>query len=374
MARQTDSGRPDAELVRQSLLGAKEPFAELVTRHWATAFALAARVLGSGELARDAAQEATVSALTGLDQLRSPERFGAWFCGIALNVSRRWLYQLRREIPGLLPDDLACDAPGPAEIAAATDLARRVRGAIATLPSGQRDAVLLFYLQGLSHREAAAELGTSAGAVKARLHQARTNLAPRLSPLADIPEGTTMNQADAPEWIDVSVAEVRRTDDVPHPKHLMLLHERGGDRRLAIWIGPAEATAMVISLESVEHPRPMPYTLTAGLLAAVSSPLREVRITRLTPPIYYAAVVVEAQSGLQEVDARPSDAVNLALVAGVPIRADSRLFGDMQTEHYTDALSYPTGTAELAAEFRQLQQELHHERDSPHWKRASDTT
>jgi RNA polymerase sigma factor (sigma-70 family) len=374
MARQTDSGRPDAELVRQSLLGAKEPFAELVTRHWATAFALAARVLGSTELARDAAQEATVSALTGLDQLRSPDRFGAWFCGIALNVSWRWLYQLRREIPGLPVDELACDAPGPAEIVAAADLAGRVREAITTLPSGQRDAVLLFYLQGLSHREAAAELSISAGAVNARLHQARTNLAPRLSPLADIPEGTTMNQADAPEWIDVSVAEVRRTDDVPHPKHLMLLHERGGDRRLAIWIGPAEATAMVLSLESVEHPRPMPYSLTASLLGAVGTPLREVRITRLTPPVYYATVIVAAPNGPQEVDARPSDAVNLALVAGVPIRADSRLFGEEQTEHYADALSYPTGTAELAAEFRQLQQELQHEREFPNWKRSPNTT
>ena len=43
-------------------------------------------------------------------------------------------------------------------------------------------------------------------------------------------------------------------------------------------------------------------------------------------------------------------------------------------EHYADALSYPTGTAELAAEFRQRQQELQHERDSPNWKRATDTT
>jgi len=47
-----DSGRSDAELVRQSLLGAKEPFAELVTRHRETAVSLAARVLGSAELAR----------------------------------------------------------------------------------------------------------------------------------------------------------------------------------------------------------------------------------------------------------------------------------------------------------------------------------
>jgi len=359
-----DSGRSDAELVRQSLLGAREPFAELVTRHWDTAVALAARVLGSGELARDAAQEATIGALTGLDRLRSPERFGAWFCGIALNVSRRWLHQLRSERPGLQPDDLASDSPGPAEIAEIADLADRVRDAIATLPSGQRDAVLLFYLQSLSHREVAAELGISAGAVKARLHQARTRLAPRLSPLTDIPEGTTMNSADVPVWIDVSVAEVRRTDDAPHPKHLMLLQERGGKGRLPIWIGPAEATAMAISLESVEQPRPMTYSLAASLLKAAGSPLREIRITRLTPPVYYATVLVDAPDGPQEVDARPSDAVNLALVAGVPIRADRRLFNDVQTEHYAEALSYPTGTAELAAEFRQLQQELMQELDA----------
>jgi hypothetical protein len=41
-----------------------------------------------------------------------------------------------------------------------------------------------------------------------------------------------MNSAGAPEWIDVSVAEVRRTSDAPHPKHLMLLEERGGTGRL----------------------------------------------------------------------------------------------------------------------------------------------
>jgi RNA polymerase sigma factor (sigma-70 family) len=359
-----DSGRSDAELVRQSLLGAREPFAELVTRHRETAVALAARVLGSAELARDAAQEATIGALTGLDRLRSPERFGAWFCGIALNVSRRWLHQLRSERSGLQADDLVSDSPGPAEIAELADLAGRVQAAVATLPSGQRDAVLLFYLQGLSHREAAAELGISAGAVKARLHQARTRLAPRLSPLTDIPEGPAMNSADTPEWLDVSVAEVRRTDDAPHPKHLMLLQERGGTGRLPIWIGPAEATAMAITLESVEQPRPMTYSLTASVLKAAGSTLREIRITRLTPPVYYATVIVDAPDGPQEVDARPSDAVNLALVAGVPIRADRRLFSDVQTDHYAEAAAYPTGTAELAAEFLQLRQELMQELDT----------
>ncbi len=344
--------------MRAALLGDKEPLAELVTRHWATAVALAARVLGSAELACDAAQEAAVSAMTGLDRLRSPERFGAWFCGIALNVARRWLRQLRLESVGMPGGDLVSAAPGPAELAEIADLASRVRAAIATLPGGQRDAVLLFYLQGLSHREVAAELGISAGAVKARLHQARASLAPRLCQLADIRKGKTMTATDAQEWVLVAVADVRRTDDVPQPKHLMLLAERDGDRRLPIWIGPHEATALAISLESIEQPRPMTYGLAASLVEAAGARLREVRIARLTDSVFYATVVVAGPDGPREVDARPSDAVNLALAADVPILVDSRLLGETMTAHYAEALAYPTGIAEIAAEIRQQREEL----------------
>ena len=107
---------------------------------------------------------------------------------------------------------------------------------------------------------------------------------------------------------------------------------------------------MALTLESAEHPRPMTYNLTASLLHAAGAPLREVRITRLTPPVFYATVIVDGPAGPQEVDARPSDAVNLALVAGVPIRMDSRLLSEANTAHTAEALSYPTGAAELAAE------------------------
>ncbi len=55
------------------------------------ALALVTRLLGSADEAADVVQEAAVTALVGLDRLRSPDRFGAWFAGIALNVGRRWL-------------------------------------------------------------------------------------------------------------------------------------------------------------------------------------------------------------------------------------------------------------------------------------------
>jgi RNA polymerase sigma-70 factor (ECF subfamily) len=247
--------------------------AELLRRHWDIAVLLAGRVLGSPDLARDAVQEAAIAAMTDLERLRSPDRFGAWFCGIALNVSRRWLRQLRSEVPGL-PLDMASVSPDPAEAAEIADTAARVRGAVAGLADGQQDAVRLFYLQGLSHREVAWELGISVGAVKARLHQARAALAPKLVQFMTTPEVSTVSATEAVEWAEVWVSEIRRTqtEDLLRRKYVMILAERGGDRRLPIWIGPAEATVLALTLESVETPRPFPYKLAAGLVEAAGSP------------------------------------------------------------------------------------------------------
>ena len=341
--------------MREALGGGRGALAELLIRHWDTAVLLAARVLGSPELARDAAQEAAVAAMTDLDRLRSPDRFGAWFCGIALNVARRWLRQLRAELPGLPPDQ-ACPSPGPAEMAEAAETSARVRSAIAALPDGQRDAVRLFYLQGLSHNEVAGELGVSVGAVKSRLHQARAALAPQLAQVIDVPREKTMPATSAVDWIDASVTEVRSAggEDIMRRKYVMILAERDGDRRLPIWIGPAEATALALSLESAEVPRPFTYKLAAGLVAAAGSAISEVRITRLLAPVFYASVIVQSPGGPQEVDARPSDAVNLALVTGAPIRIDSELFGvGMPAGCAEEISSFPVTTADIAAEAQQ---------------------
>jgi RNA polymerase sigma factor (sigma-70 family) len=365
-----DSSAGDARLVEAALGGDRDAFAALVTRHWATAVALAARVLGTPDLARDAAQEAAVAALVSLDRLRAPARFGAWFCGITLNVARRWARQLRAERPAVLGDqaaDPASHEPGPDERAELAELAATVRAAVAQLADGQRDAVLLFYLQGLTHREVAAELAISVGAVKARLHQARAALTPALVPLASGPapisgrelpvtrskEPVMTTTAGGPAWAEVSVTDIRSSDDSNplNRTHVMVLAERDGPRRLPIWVGPVEATVLALSLQAVEMPRPMTYQMAAGLLEAAGSRVSEVRITRLAGEIFYAVVVVDGPAGQREVDARPSDAVNLALVAGAPILADGALLDDPRAfrreEEWRDL---PSGTAALAAE------------------------
>lgn len=346
-------GRSDAALVCAARDGDRDAFAALINRHRRVALALTVRLLGSEDLASDAVQEASLLAMTSLDRLRSPDSFGAWLCGIALTVSRRWLRELRL-VPLTSRMTLADGAAPPEEQVEAAELAACVRNAVAALADGQRDAVLLFYLQGLTHREVANELGISVGAVKSRLHQARAALAPRLAPLVDTKETPLMTQTPEHQWVNVSILEVRREngDDPAHRRHVIVLRERGANRELPIWVGPFEATAVALSLEATEMPRPMTYQFTSSLLNAAGSHVAEVRITGLLEGIFLATVVVEGPTGVHEVDARPSDALNLALVTGAPIRTDQTLLQDPLASR-AEWKHYPQTTTDIATEARQ---------------------
>lgn len=163
-----------------------------------------------------------------------------------------------------------------------------------------------------------------------------------------------------PEWIEVSVTGIRR-GDVEDPlslPHVMLLRERGGDRVLPVWIGRAEATALALSLETAEMPRPMTYQFTANLLIAASARVREVRLTRLAEGIFYAVVWLEGPSGPGEVDARPSDAVNLAVVTGAPILVDADVLDDVTATGRTEWRTYPTTGQQLVAEARSAHEQM----------------
>jgi uncharacterized protein len=125
------------------------------------------------------------------------------------------------------------------------------------------------------------------------------------------------------EFIDMQVRDVRKAPDSPNPDaHVVLLEERGGDRRLAIWIGREQAFWLAWRLQGAEGFRPGTYDMTAAAIQALGGQVGEVRIDRLTDKTFYAAVVLDGPAGAAEVDARPSDALCLALTVGAPIRAD----------------------------------------------------
>jgi DNA-directed RNA polymerase specialized sigma24 family protein len=87
----TQQSVSDEALVADARAGDRDAFAKLVVRHHRLLLLLCERTLGNTGLADDAAQEAVLQALLGLDRLKRPAKFGAWLAGIGLNVCRRWL-------------------------------------------------------------------------------------------------------------------------------------------------------------------------------------------------------------------------------------------------------------------------------------------
>lgn len=345
----------DAELVRLAREGDKEALAALLARHRGMLVALCRRALGDDGLAEDAAQEAALQAMLGLDRLRRPERFGAWLGGIGLNVCRRWQRERAREGWSLAALTGGRSVPDgtPAEAAEVADAARRVRRAVGRLPAGQRAAVTLFYLAGLAHREVAAALGIGIGAVKTRLHKGRAALRDELAAWWK-EDGMAAGTATGP--VAMRVTEVRRQPaSGDHPeKTAILLDEEAGERRLCIWVGEFEATQIAFALEGTELPRPMAYQFMSALLEAAGARLAEARVTRLDDGTFYAVAVVDGPGGRREIDARPSDALNLALLTGSPIQVDPEVLEAVRTDRGAElageAAAYPDGTAAIVAE------------------------
>ena len=362
LAEEMHTDDPDSTLVSAVQAGDKRAFAILFERHRPTLLALCRRMCGNRVQAEDAVQEAAIQALLSIDRLRRPERFGSWLAGIGLNVCRLWLRRRpddERSLEALyggrwIPEPTALE-PGPEEIVEAADLARRVRRAVDDLPAGQRSAILLFYLAGMTYAETAAALGIKTGAVKTRLHKARRTLQHQLYKMWE--EAYMAAKADS-QLVEMRVTNVRwgfgvhLIPNLPkdNPSHTsVVLQEVNGPRTLQIWMGRTEVEAIAVILENIQLPRPMTYHFTASLLQATGWWLKEVRINRVSEGVFYALAVIEGPEGTAEIDARPSDAINLSLIAGSPIMVEPKVI------EAAAAVSEPVGTggaADLAAEIR----------------------
>lgn len=116
--------------------------------------------------------------------------------------------------------------------------------------------------------------------------------------------------------------------EMPSGVPMLLLKELEGTRALPIWIGAAEAAAIANALEGVEPPRPMTHDLLTSVLDAFGHTLDEVRITALSEGTFYALLVIDSE----EISARPSDAVALALRCGSPIYGAAELLDEVGVE------------------------------------------
>jgi RNA polymerase sigma-70 factor, ECF subfamily len=169
----------DEELVARSQSGDVDSFNQLILRWERPIYALAYRVIGREEEARDVCQEAFLRAFRGLPGFKGQAKFSSWLYRITLNLCRDWMRRQRRTPVSQMPDDVDAlefaSESGPVEsiedLVARRELGAVVEEAMALLPEEQRTAIILKEYHGMTFQEIADLQGCPLSTVKTRLYQ-----------------------------------------------------------------------------------------------------------------------------------------------------------------------------------------------------------
>ena len=169
----------DEELVERSRSGDADSFNQLILRWERPIYALAYRVIGRDEDARDVCQETFLRAFRALPGFKGQAKFSSWLYRIALNLCRDWIRRQKRTPVVAMPEgvdvvELAAEQ-GPVEsiedLVARKELSDTVAIAMRELPEEQRTAIVLKEYHGLTFQEIADLQGCPLSTVKTRLYQ-----------------------------------------------------------------------------------------------------------------------------------------------------------------------------------------------------------
>jgi uncharacterized protein len=133
-------------------------------------------------------------------------------------------------------------------------------------------------------------------------------------------------QEAPPEFVTVEVATVGVELSTGAPLALL---RSGWAEVLPIWIGENEAAAIARAVTSTPMPRPMTHDLMVGMLGRLGATLEEVRVTELRDDTFIGLLVLRVDGGLVEVDARPSDALALAVRTGARVQVARALLANL---------------------------------------------
>lgn len=335
--------RTDKELVQATLQGNTSAYGEIIRRYQDAVFGLALSRLGNLADAEDAAQEAFLAAYRKLGDFDLARSLGSWLLGFVRRLSLEALARRRREAQLSAGDGLEALSANQATRSNAEDareLHDRILDMIAGLPSANRDAAILYYINGYSQKEVADFLGVPLGTVKSRLWSSRKKLKEELAMvkkkitrkkpkraftnkvLSRVSEVQVFFQpAESTGERIVRVAEGARTTKEPAKPteigQLLLSDQRG--RCFPIVIGSTEAAATHRYLHEETTPRPLTHDLLLSAIEVLGGRILRGVVTKLEDCVFYGKLVLRQGRSEKELDCRPSDMIALCTKAGAPI-------------------------------------------------------
>jgi bifunctional DNase/RNase len=138
--------------------------------------------------------------------------------------------------------------------------------------------------------------------------------------------------------------------DLVGKQPIVLLKTSDGNRFLPIWIGHAEAAAILMKLQGAAAPRPMTHDLLADMLEQLDAEVVRITVTELRENTFYASITVQQNGSEIEIDSRPSDAIAIAVRSDAPIFAAERVIEESAIEFEGEEVN----EEEIVDEFRRF--------------------
>jgi hypothetical protein len=136
----------------------------------------------------------------------------------------------------------------------------------------------------------------------------------------------SISKETPPTFIEMEVRGVRL--DAMGQNPVVILVDKDGKKAIPIWIGLLEANAIDREVKNISSTRPMTHDLLYSILGHVKARVKEVKITELKDHTYYATLFLKLNKGLIEVDARPSDAIIMALKSKAQIFVSTKILDE----------------------------------------------
>ncbi len=116
---------------------------------------------------------------------------------------------------------------------------------------------------------------------------------------------------------------------------IIILRDQEGQRVLPIWVGVFEANAIALQIENIATPRPMTHDLLRNVIADLKAQVRKIVVSDLKENTFYALIYMTVNGDTIAVDARPSDAIALALRVRAPIFVEDAVIDSAKSLDFT---------------------------------------
>ena len=116
---------------------------------------------------------------------------------------------------------------------------------------------------------------------------------------------------------------------------IIILRDKDGQRVLPIWVGMFEANAIALQIENVMTPRPMTHDLLKNVIHDLHGQVEKIVVSDLRENTFYALIYLRVNGDMVAIDARPSDAIALALRARAPIFVEEKVIDNAKTVDLT---------------------------------------